>query len=751
MLRRRGVILWLVLLSGSGWGGPARGQEIDTGQAELTLERIFDGREFRAADVRARWLDAGSAYGVLENSPDGGTDLVRYDVASGQRSVLVPARLLVPPGADRPLAIDDYAWSADGALLLVYTNAQRVWRQNTRGDYWVLDRTSRELRQIGGDAPPASLMFAAIAPTGRHVAYVRDRNIWVEDLVDHTRRPLTATASADIINGTFDWAYEEELSLRNGFRWSPDGRAIAYWQLDTSGVPRFPLVNNTDSLYPRVTQYAYPKVGQTNSACRVGVVRLDTGETCWMNLPGDPREHYIARMEWISPTEIVLQQLNRRQNVNRVMVAQASTGETRTLLEEQDDAWVDVHDAMRWLAGGQSCTWISERDGWRHVYRVSRQDGQASLVTPGAFDVIELLAVDEREQCVYFSASPDNPCQRYLYRVGLDGTGLTRITPAGLTGTYTYDIAPGGRAAIVRSSALDRPPTVELVSLPAHETIRVLEANAALQANVQRLRKPGLEFLRVDIGDSVVLDGWCLKPPDLDDAKKYPVLVYVYGEPAGQTVLDRWGGDNQLWHWMMAQRGYVVMSFDNRGTPAPRGRAWRKCVYRQVGILAPQDQAAALTAVLKDRPYLDPTRVGIWGWSGGGSMTLHAIFKYPELYRAAVSIAPVPNQRHYDSIYQERYMGLPGDNPEGYIQGSPITFAHQLQGDLLLIHGTGDDNCHYQTTEMLINELIRLDKPFSMMAYPNRTHSIREGRNTTLHLRRLMTEYLEQHLPAGGR
>ena len=224
-----------------------------------------------------------------------------------------------------------------------------------------------------------------------------------------------------------------------------------------------------------------------------------------------------------------------------------------------------------------------------------------------------------------------------------------------------------------------------------------------------------------------MLDGWCIKPPELDPSKKYPLLVHVYGEPAGQTVLDQWGGDNELWHWMLAQRGYVVMSFDNRGTPAPRGRNWRKCVHHQVGILAPQEQAAALPAVLKDRPYLDPTRVGMWGWSGGGSTTLHAIFKYPDLYQTAISIAPVPNQRYYDSIYQERYMGLPGDNPEGFIQGSAINFAHQLKGNLLLIHGTGDDNCHYQTMEMLINELIRLDKPFSMMAYPNRTHAIREG------------------------
>ena len=276
--------------------------------------------------------------------------------------------------------------------------------------------------------------------------------------------------------------------------------------------------------------------------------------------------------------------------------------------------------------------------------------------------------------------------------------------------------------------------------------MRVLADNRAVRESLAELKRPQLEFLRVDIGDGVQLDGWCIQPADLDPNKKYPLLIHVYGEPAGQTVLDRWGGSNELWHWMLAQRGYVVMSFDNRGTPAPRGRAWRKSVFHQIGILAPQDQAAAVSAVLRDRPYLDASRVGVWGWSGGGSMSLHALFKYPQLYHTAISIAPVANERYYDTIYQERYMGRPGDNPEGYVQGSAINFAHQLEGNLLLIHGTGDDNCHYQTTEMLINELIRLDKPFAMMAYPNRSHAIREGQNTTLHLRRLMTRYLDQNL-----
>jgi dipeptidyl-peptidase-4 len=331
----------------------------------------------------------------------------------------------------------------------------------------------------------------------------------------------------------------------------------------------------------------------------------------------------------------------------------------------------------------------------------------------------------------------------------LDSSVTERVTPEDQPGTHRYQISPDGRWAVHHWSSLDQPPRVELVRLPSHERVRTLEDNQALRDKLAKLRLGESEFFRVDIGGGVQLDGWCLTPPKLDPKGKYPLLIYVYGEPAGQTVRDRWGGKGGLWHRMLAQRGYVVMSFDNRGTPAPRGRAWRKVVYRQIGILAPTEQAAALKQVLKERAYLDAERVGIWGWSGGGSMSLNAIFKYPQLYATAMAVAPVPNQRYYDTIYQERYMGLPDDNVEGYLQGSPINFADQLEGNLLLVHGTGDDNCHYQVTELLIDELIRHEKPFTMMAYPNRTHSIREGAGTTLHLRRLLTRYLEENLPPG--
>jgi dipeptidyl-peptidase 4 len=742
--------------------------------SRLTVQRIFASGEFEPEHVAIRWLPDGSGYVTLEPSGEtpGGRDLVSHDPATGAKRVLVSAAELIPPKESSPLSIEDYAFSRDRSRLLVFTNSKRVWRANTRGDFWVLDRAARELHKLGGDAAASSLMHAKFAPDGSRVAYVRENNIYVEDLVDGRIIALTDSKSVDEINGTFDWVYEEEFGLRDGFRFSPDGKSIAYWQLDTRGVPDFPLVNNTDSLYPRITNVKYPKVGEKNAACRVGVVSASGGETRWINVPGDPRDNYIAYVEWAGNSrDVVLQQFNRHQNTVRVMVADITpaalneypmvstplvqtTIEPRTILEDHDDAWIDLQEELHWVHDGREFLWLSERDGWRHLYRVNR-DGKSGfglalrLVTPGDFDVIGIAGVDSATDSVYFTASPKNATQRYLYRVKLDGTGLVRVSPEGKPGSHDYQLSPDAKWAIDSYSAFATVPTTALVRLPKHEEIRMLAESKALRSRLEKLESGRSEFFRVDIGNGITLDGWCILPPKFDASAKYPLLVHVYGEPAGQTVVDRWGGSDHLWHRMLAQNGYIVMSFDNRGTPAPRGRAWRKSVFHQVGILAPEDQAAAVKAVLHDRPYIDKDRIGVWGWSGGGSMTLNAIFKFPDLYKTGIAIAPVANQRYYDTIYQERYMGLPGDNVEGFRRGSPINYAHQLKGNLLLIHGTGDDNCHYQGTEALINELIRHNKPFTMMAYPNRSHGIYEGQNTTLHLRELMTRYLKQNLPPG--
>lgn len=718
----------------------------------LTLDRIFGSGEFAEHGLgQYQWSKRTAAYFMWE-SPEGGgkgRDLVRNTAATGRKDTVVPASALIPPGQSAPLDVQGFELSADESKLLLFTNSKRVWRRNTRGDYWVVEPGKPgSLRKLGGNAAPSTLMFAKFSPDGTRVAYVRENNLLVEDLRNMKITALTKDGSATLINGTSDWVNEEELNIRDAFRWNPDGRSIAFWQFDTRGVRQFHLINNTDSNYPRITSFPYPKVGETNSATRLGVVSATGGRVRWLKLPGDPRNHYLPRAEW-SPDgkQLLVQQFNRLQNTNRVMLADAKTGVIRTVLVETDAAWLEDENPVRWVDGGARFLWLSERDGWRHAYFADTDGRQFARITSGDFDVIQVEAVDDRDGWLYFSASPDNPTQHYLYRTRLGGGTPERLSPMAQPGWHTYDISPDAQWAMHTWSTFTTPPVVELVRLPEHQVVRVLADNQTLREKLAALKRPAAEFLRLDIGGNVSLDAWCLKPPGFSPSAKYPLLIHVYGEPASQSVRDAWRGGNGLWHWMLAQQGYLVASIENRGTPVPRGRAWRKLVYRQVGILASQDQAAGVRALLKLWPNADATRVGVWGWSGGGSMSLNAIFRYPDLYHTAMAVAPNASQLLYDTIYQERYMGLPQDNAENYRLGSPVTYANQLKGNLLVVHGTGDDNGHYQGTELLMNGLIAHNKHFTVMPYPNRTHAMSEGANTTRHFYGLLTRYLDAHLP----
>ncbi|MCG6928358.1 MAG: S9 family peptidase [Acidobacteria bacterium] len=743
--------LLALLLIGSSFLG---GGTLTADELEARLARIFTAREYAARTFGpARWLDDGRAYTTVEDSAvvGGAKDIVRYDTATGDRSVLVSAGDLVPGAGEAALTVDDYAWSEDGTRLLLFTNTVKVWRRNTRGDYWVLEGGT--LRQVGAGFPESTLMFAKLSPDGTRVAYVQTNDLYVESLADGTLTRLTSDGSATSINGTSDWVYEEEFDLRDGFRWSPDGGHIAFWHFDATGIGQFPLVNNTDTTYPVVTWIPYPKVGTTNSAVKVGVVSASGGEVRWVKVPGeDPRAYYLPRMEWVSAGGLLVQQMDRRQQATDLWLADARNGETRRLLHDEDEAWLDIGDEWRWLPGGGELAWVSERDGWRHLWAAPKDGGPTRLLTPGAFDILSLEGMDAER--LFFIASPDDAVRRYLYSAPLDGSRAPeRVSPADQVGTHAYDISPDGRFAFHTFSTMDQPPVVDLVHLPSHQRVRVLEDNAALAAAVAPLLVPPTEFFQVEIATGVSLDGWMVKPRDLDPSKKYPLLMFVYGEPANVTVTDAWPRreGRLLFHRALAEAGYVVASVDNRGTPAPRGREWRKTVHGAVGVLATEDQTAAVRKLLAERRYLDPERVAAWGWSGGGSMTLNLMFRSPDVYKVGMAVAPVPDQTLYDTVYQERYMGLPEENEEGYRSGSPITFADGLIGDLLIVHGTGDDNVHIQGTERLVNRLIELGKPFDYMAYPNRTHGISEGEGTSLHLYSLLARYLREHLPPGPR
>ncbi len=726
------------------------GQQSDRAAAlTAQIDRIFKAREYDPPRFGpARWLPDGTAYAIVERADNGGAEIVKYDAATGTKTVLVlvPAAKLAPAGAKSGL--DDYEWSPDGTRLLIFTNTKKVWRRNTRGDYWVLDVVRGALKRVGGSAPESTLMFAKFSPDGSRVAYVRANNIYVEQIDSGRIIPLTRDGSQTTINGTSDWVYEEELDVRDGFRWSPDGKRIAYWQFDSTRVGVFSLIDDTSGLYPVVTRIPYPKVGTTNSAVRVGVVAATGGPTRWMKVPGDPRDNYIARMDWIDAGAIAIQQLNRLQNQHDFYIATAGSGEVTRVFRDTSKGWVELNDDVPWISKGTCFLWLSERDGWQHVYRVPRTGGDGTLITRFDADAIALVGTDEATGYIYFIASPSNATERYLYRSKLDGSGAPeRVTPSAQRGTHTYDLAPGGRMAFHTWSQFDMPPVTDVVSLPAHTSLRALTDPSKLKSKLPDIVTSPVEFLTVNVSGGVTLDGWMLKPPSFDASRRYPVIVFVYGEPAGQTVTNRWGGGQTLFNRALANAGYIVVSFDNRGTPAPKGAAWRKVIYGTVGDLSSKEQADAIRALAARHSFIDMNRVGVWGWSGGGTNTLNAMFRFPDLYKAGVAIAPVPDQRLYDTIYQERYMGLPTDNAAGYRVGSAINFADGLKGKLLVVHGSGDDNVHYQGTERLVNRLVELGKPFDLMVYPNRTHSISEGPGTTAHVYQLIARYFIEHLP----
>jgi dipeptidyl-peptidase 4 len=741
-LRRGPHLLLYVAL-----GCLALGSRVQASQP-LELAQIF-GPQAAKPDRRTqlRWIENGRAYTTLEPAKEvEGSDLVRYETASGKRSVLVPARAMTPPGASAPLAVTEHQWSPDEHRVLFSVAAAGARRNDPLVDVWMHDLRNNTLRRLGPPAFAGRILYPEFSPDSRHIAYVAGNNLFVEK-AGGAPLQLTMDGSELLLNARGDIAHEEEFGLGKAYLWSPDSRHIAYWQFDTDGVGVFTLVRNTGGQYSTPLPLRYPKPGTTNSAVRAGVVAVDRPGTTWFALGADPRNHYVPRMHWAgNGQQLLLQHENRAQNTNTVLLGDAATGNVRQLFVEKEKTWVLPSDPVHWLPGG-AFTWLSERDGWMHLYVISRDGRHAELRTPGEFDVISIEAVDTGAGYVYFTASPGKVSQRYLYRATLTGAvNLERLTPAREPGWHEYELTPGSRWAVHTHSTAEMPPVIDLVRLPSHARQRVFAQNAALRGLLAGTPRVETEFFDVDIGGTI-LEAWMLKPPDFDASKKYPLLMYVYSEPAGQTVVDRWGGDRHLWHLLLAQRGYLVASVDSRGAASPRGRDWRRSIYGQVGVLASSDQAAALRRMLALRSYIDPTRVGVWGWSGGGAMTLNALFRHPELYSTGIAVASPVDQMLYNSIYQERYMGLPADNAAGYRDGSPIHFAQNLKGNLLIIHGTGDDNVHYQNAEQLVDRLIALNKSFSMMAYPDRTHGIGEGANTRLHLFTLATRYLETHLP----
>ncbi|MBD3631062.1 MAG: DPP IV N-terminal domain-containing protein [Cyclobacterium sp.] len=705
--------------------------------AKERLKEIYEENIFSVNSFNGSWLPDGSGYLDLEDLPGQDTQaLVRYDVYSGQRTVLLSKANFDGQGYTGRFKIKNYVLSSDGDRILVELSSKE--EDDSKPDYWMLERKTGDLEKIVAGTNNS------ISPDGKQILYAEKGDLYMYHLVNEKITQLTNDAVAQTISNA-------------RAVWSPDGKRIAFVQSDASDVRKRSSLIPGDPSYPEVIEQRFARVGGAISKLRVGILDIEGKETRWLSIPMPKEGYYLGEVAWAGNSEeVLLEKRSRFRDERKFLMANVNNGKVTTIYEEADPAWVvasyRTNGGVDWVHDYSNFIVLSEKDGWRHAYLCSREGKKEVLLTSGDYDVIGRAGLDENKGWFYYYASPDNGTQKYLYRTRIDGKGKAeRITPMDQPGTHTYNISPDGQWAFHTYSTANTPPVTELVSLPDHKVERVLEENDELHGRIKELDFQPKEFFNLDIGNGVVMDAWMIKPRDFDPSKKYPVFVYVYGEPHGQTVMDSWGHAMTDFHRVIADLGYLVVSIDNRGTPCPKGAAWRRAVAGSLGPLSTEEQAAGLQELGRTYNYGDLDRVGIWGWSGGGSNTLNAMFRKPELYKVGIAVAPKPQPQLYNAWFQEIYMNTPEVNPEGYRESAPINFAEGLKGDLLIIHGTGETNTHIEITEGLVDRLIELGKPFDYMAYPNRDHGLNEGKGTPVHMRLHLLRYLLSHLPPGGR
>ena len=723
---------WLAGILAASALSPTSGAAQVPAETEARLRSIFEARDFDARSFQATWMPDGAGYTTLE-VPSGATarELVRYDAASGDRAVLASLSDLTPPGSSLPLSISGYQFSLDGGWILLQAEGDGFWR------FEVATSTLKRVEGGGGNT---------ISPAGDRILFSRDGDLHVHDLAADRTTRLTWITAESVSNGRAVW--------------SPDGNRIAFVQSDASGVRMRSMLVPNDPSYPELREVRFARVGETIAKLRVGVVDAEGREVRWVSIPSPNEGFYLGQVDWAGNSEeLLVEQFSRFRDERAFFIANVNTGEVNRIHHESDPAWVvasyRLNAGLEWIGGGDSFLFLTEKDGWRHAYVHSRAGREERLLTPGPADVMERGPVDDGEGWFYFFASPDNATQRYLYRVPLDGAvgpegaeAPERVTPADQPGTHFYDFSPDLRWAFHTYSTFDTPPVTTLISLPDHRVVRGLEDNAELRRRAEATTSHPTEFLQLDIGDGVVMDAWMIKPRGFDPSRQYPVFIYVYGEPHAQTVLDRWSTRNN-YHRAIADLGYVVVSIENRGTPAPKGAAWRRAPFPTIGVQSTEEHAAGVRELGRVRPYVDLSRVGIWGWSGGGSNTLNSLFRRPDVYHVGIAVVPKPQPHLYNAWFQEIYMETVETNPEGYRVSAPINYAEGLEGDLLIIHGTGETNTHLEIVEGLVDRLVELGKTFDYTTYPNRNHGLSEGAGTVVHVRKLMVRYLLDHLPPG--
>ena len=545
-------------------------------------------------------------------------------------------------------------------------------------------------------------------------------------------------------------AADSKVEFRNPV-WSPDRSKVLFVEADYSDVKQRWVLVPGDPSYPEVQQHRFARVGGKIEKLRIGMVNKDGEQLTWLPIECPEEGMYLGQVEWAGNSQEVLVERFSRFRDKRDFLLVSAGGEVKTIFFESDKAWVESsqgkNSGLVWIRGGQEFVVISEKNGWRHAYRYSRDGKELALLTQGDYDIIDRAVIVEDRGHYYFYASPKDGTQKYLYRVALDGSGREeRISPEVQIGTHGYLFSPNAKCAIHTFSTLNTPPVHELVEVESHRIAKVIEDNSEIREKMKSLTCQPAEFLKLDIGNGIEFDSWMLNPKDFDPTKKYPLFIYVYGEPHAQTVLNEWGAAQIDFHRVVAELGYVVVSIDNRGTPCPKGAAWRRAIFGSLGPLSCEEQEAGLKALAKQCSFIDTARVGIWGWSGGGSNTLNALFRKPESYHVGIAVVPKPQPHLYNAWFQEIYMRDREVNPEGYERSAPINFAEGLKGKLLIMTGSGETNTHIQIIEGLVDRLISLGKPFDYMVYPNRDHGLREGDGTLVHVRMHILRYLLDNL-----
>ncbi len=703
-------------------------------QKEITLEDIWQDYTFYAKSVPGfNFMKNGKNYTRLEDN-----SVKVYDLTTGKmtETLLTGDELKGKSGFNGK--IGSYSFSNDESKILIKSESESIYRRSSKAFFHVYDRKSKSLTSIYNDD---KISYASFSPDASMVAYVWENNLYYFDLDSEVTLPITFDGEKNkIINGATDWVYEEEFAFAKAFEWSPDGKSIAYLRFDESEVKEFTMTRYYDGMYPIYETFKYPKVGEDNAKVSAHIYNLKKEESMAVGM-GDMNDMYIPRIKWTrDPNKLCVYKMNRHQNQLDLMLADAKTGRTDLLLSETNKYYIDVTDDIRFLKNGIEFIWTSEKSGYNHIYVYSMKGNELRQLTKGEFDVTSFYGVDEKNNKVFYQAAAKSPMQREVYQVSLDGKSSKQMVS--VDGTSRAQFSSTFDYFVLNNSSANRPATYTVYDKNSKK-VRLIEGNKDLNYKMREYNVASVDFMKIPNEGNGDLNAYMIKPTNMDKGKKYPVLMYVYGGPGSQTVNDSWGGNNYWWYQMLAQQGYIVVSVDNRGTGA-RGEEFKKMTYQQLGHYETLDQITA-AKYLATQDYVDPERIGIWGWSYGGYMSSNCILKGADVFKAAMAVAPVTNWKWYDTIYTERYMRTNGENPEGYHDNSPIYFADKLKGAYLLVHGVADDNVHFQHTVEMANALIKANKQFDTYFYPNRNHGI-YGDNARIHLYTKMTNFIKNNL-----